>query len=166
MLRAVRDGQFSGDSSVNDVLMTLTGCQKSTASETCKTAGAAAGEIVTDALRGSLGITEASKLGMAKNKLGIDLRPIHGEAVFAATCGSTAVTVTGSVIVPVKTNKMAATQSLKFAASKGIQKLTKFEGLPVDHLSAQIGAAPNEEAGLTLTTTLGAGEAFEVNSVY
>ena len=159
-------GQFSGGSSVTGVLMTFTGCHTSTVSETCSSARAAAGEVVTDDLRGSLGITEASKLGMAKNKLGIDLRPIHGETVFAATCGSSAVTATGSIIVPVKTNKMAATQSLKFAASKGVQKTTKFEGLPLDYLSTQFGAGPTEQSGLALTTTLTAGEAFEVNSVY
>jgi len=72
----------------------------------------------------------------------------------------------GSIIVPVKTNKMAATQSLKFAASKGVQKTTKFEGLPLDYLSTQFGAGPTEQSGLALTTTLTAGEAFEVNSVY
>jgi hypothetical protein len=37
-------------------------------------------------------------------------------------CGSTPATVCGSVIVPLKANKMSLSATLKFKASKGVQK--------------------------------------------
>ena len=127
--------------------------------------GAVDGEIVSATMEGVLGV---EKLGAnsSKNKVGLDLFPIGRTGpIMEFACGLTTISVRGSVIVPVKANKMLLTQTLKFKASKGKQKPESFVGEPKDVLEESVNAEPFEQAGLTLTATQTNEEAVEVNSV-
>ena len=115
-------------------------------------------------LEGVLGI---EKLGASAgaDKAGLDLFPAGKTGpVMEFSCGATTVSVQGSVIVPVKANKMALTQALKFKAKKGKQKPESFAAEPKDVLEASFDHAPLEQIGLTTTATLFAEEAVEVNT--
>jgi len=160
-------GEYSGLRTVAGVALTLTGCDKSTTktSESCQGTGAKEGEVVTDTLDGELGIIETSKNGPAENKIGLDLEPASGEAIAEFHCGSTFVSVEGSVIVQVTTDKLVGTETLKYTQAIDVQKPSHFEGGAEDVLQAKFGAASFEQMGLTLTTTQKNEETVEVNSV-
>ncbi len=163
-------GEYSGASSVGTVAVTLTGCHKA-ASESCASSGASPGEVRLNTLDGQLGILEKSAEGAAKNKIGLQLKPASGTALAEFKCGaSTPVTLSGSVIVPLKTDKMTGSEKLKFSASKGVQKPNRFEGGAEnsDVLKLTLGSGPEErveQVGLTLSSTLTDEEEVEVNSV-
>ena len=53
------------------------------------------------------------------------------------------------MIVPVKANKPAATQTLKFKASKGVQKPEAFAGGAKEVLEQSTDGGAYEQAGLT-----------------
>jgi len=135
-------------------------------SKTGEVQGALAGEVVTNSLVGELGV---EKLGAtsASNKIGLDLhRGGKTEPLMEFKCGLTAVSVRGSVIASITSNKMSLTQALKFKAStKGKQKPESFVGEPKDVLEASVSGGPFEQIGLTLTTTQTDEEPVEINSV-
>jgi hypothetical protein len=96
----------------------------------------------------------------------MDLFPVGKTGPFMQfSCGPTAVTVRGSVLNPVKSNKMLLSATLKYAASSGKQKPEKFEGLPKDVLETEFGEAAAEQSGLKLTTKQTNEEKIEINSV-
>jgi hypothetical protein len=74
------------------------------------------------------------------------------------------VTVRGSVLVSVKANKMLEVSMLKYEASKGKQKIEKFEGAPADILEASFSGGTFEQAGLTATLTQTSEEEVEINT--
>jgi hypothetical protein len=157
------DGEYSGLKTVSGITLTLTGCERST--EKCSSTGAATGEIVTKSLEGVLGV---EKLGTtsASDKIGLDLFPVGAAGpVMEFSCGVTAVVVQGSVIVPVKADKMLFTAKLKVSASNGRQKPESFVGDSSDVLEESFDKAPFEQVGLRLSTTQTNEEGVEVNSV-
>jgi len=156
-------GEYTGLRTVGGVVLTLTGCKRGT--EKYSSIGAAPEEIVTNPLEGVLGVVELGATS-ANDEIGLDLYPVGKTGpLMEFSCGLTTVSIQGSVIVPVKTNKMSLTQALKFKASKGKQTPEGFVGEPKDILEASFNGAPYEQTGLTLTTTQTNEEAVEVNSV-
>jgi len=156
-------GRYTGPRTVGDVTLALTGCKRS--SESCASAGAAAGEIVTKPLEGALGV---DKLGAksAGDKIGLDLFPAgRAGAVVEFSCGATSLAVAGSVIVPVTTNKMLLSAKLRASASKGRQKPEAFVGEGRDVLEQSLDGGAFEQVGLTLLMSQANEEAVEVNSV-
>ena len=113
-------------------------------------------------LEGMLGVT---KLGTS-SRIGLDLFPV-GKAgpVMEFSCGVMTVSPRGSVIVPVKSNKVLLTQALKFKASKSKQLPESFVGEPKDVLEASFNGEPFEQAGPSLTATQTSEEPVEVNSL-
>ena len=155
-------GAYTGDKTVGDVVLTLTGCALS--GESCASAGAAPGEIVSNLLEGVLGV-ERLGASESKDKLGLDLFGAGAAgSVMEFSCGSTPVAVRGSVIVPLKANKMSLSATLKFKASKGTQKPERFVERALDVLEASFAGAAYEAIGLTLAGTQTGEEAVEANS--
>ncbi|HXR28215.1 MAG TPA: hypothetical protein VN772_01460 [Solirubrobacteraceae bacterium] len=155
-------GSYAGDRQVTGVVVTLTGCQHS--GEGCSSSGAGAGEVRSNALEGVLGL---EKLGTTttKDKIGLDLFPVGRTGpLMEFSCATTTVSLRGSVIAPVKTNRMALSSPLKFAATKGKQKPEGFAGEPKDVLEASFGGMAFEQAGLTLATTQAGEEQLEINA--
>jgi hypothetical protein len=112
-----------------------------------------------------LGIIKTSTEGLLHNQVGLDLKPATGEAIAEFSCSSVAGKWRGSVIVPVTTNKMAASMSLKYAATAGKQKPESFEGLPKDVIESSLGASAFEQSAWVLTTLLTSAEKIEINTV-
>jgi hypothetical protein len=157
-------GEYIGRKTVGNVVITFTGCEM--AGSKCTGAGAEEGEVITNTLEGVLGIEKTSTEGPAKNKIAQDLFPVGEEgALLEFSCGSTPVSVRGSVLSPVKANKMLSTATLKYAATAGKQKPEKFEGLPKDVLETSFGEAAFDQSGLKLTTIQTSEEKIEINTV-
>jgi hypothetical protein len=158
-------GEYTGPKTVGGVILTLAGCELASSEAKCASATAAAGEIVTQPLEGVLGI---DKLGTTpvRNEIGLDLYPARKAGpVVEFSCGSTTVSVQGSVIVPVTADKMLLTVNLKAKASEGKQRPENFVGGPKDILEESVDGAPFEPTGLTVAVTQENGERIEVNSV-
>jgi hypothetical protein len=158
-------GQFTGAKTVGGVTLTLTGCELASPLAKCSSSGAAAGDIASASLEGTLGIAKLGTTSSA-DKLALDLYPVgNAGSLLVFSCGSTQVSVQGSVLVPVTANKMALTAAEKFAATKGKQKPESLSGAPQDVLEASFGGAPPVQAGLTLAATQTNEEEVELNTV-
>lgn len=157
-------GEYTSSKTVGATRLTFTGCARG--AEKCASAGAASGEVATDALEGALGV-EANGATTAKDKLALDLYPLGRSGPFAEfTCGTApAVTIGGSVIVALKADKMEATQSLKYKAPGGAQTPESFVEGERDVLEESIGGGPFEALGLTAKLTLTSAGEVEANSV-
>ena len=154
-------GRYTGYKTVGGVILTLTGCARS--GERCASAGAAAGTIVSSTLEGLLGV-EALGASAGADKIGLDLFPVgRAGSVIAFSCGVTTALLRGSVIVPVKANRMSLSSTLKLKESKGRQKPEGFAGEAKDVLEGSFDGGPFEQAGVTATITQAGEEAVEVN---
>ncbi len=153
-------GEYNSPKTVTGVVVKFTHCES--AGFTCGTEGAKEGEIITNPLEGRLGIEKKGK------KIGFDLFPTAADGGLYVTFNCTValhITVGGSVIVPVKTNKMLNTLTLKYTANKGKQKPEHFEGEPTDVLISEINGKKPEQSGINITSTQTGEEALEANAV-
>ena len=151
-------GQYSGTKEVANVVLKLTGCVLGT--QKCTSSGAAVGEVVTNGLEGSLGWQEFETGSAA-----LDLQATGGGGPIASfICGGTLVAIQGSVVVPVKANKMLESTTLKFTQSKGKQKPEQLEGEPIDVLETSFFGGGFEQTGLGVTLTQTSEEAVEINA--
>jgi hypothetical protein len=161
------EGEYQGRKAVTSIVLRFQGCQGGGAE--CKTAGAAAGEIVTRSLEGVLGIETASTEGPINDKIALDVFPVGREGLLAETerCGLLAhVSVRGAVLARLASNAMALTPKLKYKATSGKQKPEGFEGQPADVLEmALFGTTTFSQAGLSMEATQTNEEKVEINSV-
>jgi alpha-tubulin suppressor-like RCC1 family protein len=142
------------------VVLKLTGCEMLIGK--CKSAGAAAGEIVTAPLEGALGFFEKET-----NKVGLELFPEEkpSTTVFEATCGATSVTVSGAVIGQIGTvNKMNSSFTLKLKQHSGKQTIEKLEGESAKSLRLKVGSELSIQAGLSLESSLNNETSIEINT--
>jgi hypothetical protein len=161
----VSTGEYRSPRTVRAVILKFTGCGLVSSGAKCTSPSAAAGEIVTKPLEGALGIDTLGKKP-ATNKIGVDLYPAGNVGPFMEfSCASTTVSVRGSVIVPIATDKMLPTLQLLAEASRGKQIQENFVGGPKDILEESVGGAPFEQTGLTVAMNEENGEELEVNSV-
>jgi hypothetical protein len=157
-------GEFNSTKTVTGVVVTFTGC--SSAGLTCGTAGAKEGEIVTNPLEGRIGFENK-----AKKKIAFDLFPTAADGGLYVTFNCTGqlhITVGGSVLVNIESDKMLTSLALKYSAKRGIQKPVKFEGEPEDVLISEINGKKPEQSGITVTSTQTSEskEALEANAVF
>jgi hypothetical protein len=153
-------GEDSATKQVASVIVSFSGCESS--GQKCTTPGLAEGDLETKTLEGTLGWeTESSK------KVALDLYPVGRTGPFLEyrCVGGAPVTVTGSVLVPVKADKMDLTSALKYVARKGRQKPEHLEGEANDVLTASLNGEVFEPVGVTSTVTLVSEEALEINAV-
>jgi hypothetical protein len=152
-------GEYTGTKEVKNVIVTFEGCEA--AGIKCSTAGAAVGELVTKNLEGIIGFENK-----AAKKTGFDLYPKGKTGLFIEfSCSGLVIAVRGSIIVPIKSDKMALTFPLKYKASKGVQQVQKFEGMPKDVLETTHQGLPYEESGQNIATTATNEEKLELNAV-
>jgi hypothetical protein len=96
--------------------------------------------------------------------VGVDLKPASGTNVATFECGGKAVSVGGSVIVPVTAlDHMVTAFKLKAAQTGGKQSPEEFEVGPKDTLTFNEGG--EEQAGLTATQTNTNEELLEIKAI-
>ena len=157
-------GEYTGTKTASAVL-TLTGCAHSGSKEPCQSAKAPSGEIVTNALTGTLGFTKDEVTETATSvAVGLDLG--GGRSLLSAECGgqAEALVLSGSAIGAVaKLDKMSSSFSVKYKASAGQQEIEAFEEAPKDTLTATLGFGA-EQAGLTGSQKLAGEEQLEIRA--
>ena len=115
-------GEYTSAKEVGNTTIKFTECEYEGAK--CTSAGAATGEVVTSSLEGELGWKE-----ILHSQVALALFPTGEVGPFAEfKCGSTAVVIVGSVLVPVTADAMSTTSVMEYVAVKGDQKPQKFEG--------------------------------------
>ncbi len=152
-------GRYSGVNEVQSLTLRFTGCKSNGAG--CATLGAAPEEVVVPSLEGRL-VWESK----STKKVALDVYPPSGSRRLATiNCASSSIDLEGSVLVPLKADKMTATQALKYAASKGKQKPSEYE----THSGTKVKAIleiNREPTGLSITgDTLTSEEPLEINAV-
>ena len=158
------DGEFVPGTNKEEagVVVKFQGCKAF--AQPCTTEGAKSGELVTNELDGIVGW--ANK---ALKRTDLELYPAASAPsgyFIEFSCTGLVVKVRGHVLVPIKNDKMTATETLKFKASKGKQKPETWEesGSPAI-LEASFKAGPFEQAGQNITSTVKGEEALELNAV-
>ena len=159
-------GEYTGPKTVGEVIVTLSGCKQVTSKAICASLGAEPGDIVSNPLEGALGVTALGETRSEGRRSASILFPVGGTGfVMEFSCGSSPVAVRGSVIVPLTTDAMRLTSTLRFVQGNGLQKWESFVEGPKDILEASFNGQPFEQTGLALTSTQTNEEEVEVNSV-
>jgi hypothetical protein len=158
------EGEYTGPKT-QKVSMVLSGCSQGPkiSSVPCQSSSAAAGEVRTVALEGGM---EFIKEGLPPEvpSVGIDLKPASGSTIATFECGGKAVTVGGSVIVPVTAlDKMSTSFKLKAIGTGGKQSPEAFEVGPKDTPTFNEGG--EEAAGLTAAFTNTNEEPYEIKAI-
>jgi hypothetical protein len=155
-------GQYTSARNVGGLVITLTGCALSGTSDTCASSGAGTGEITTATLEGVLGIDKTGSQP-SSDGIGLELHAAGNGTLMEFRCGPVPISVRGSVILPVKTNKMLGELELKGKESQARQAPEAFVGGPKAILEGSVEHRAYEQAGLTIQTDPAGEEAMEVS---
>lgn len=155
-------GEYTGTKTGRNLIVRFKDCESGPF--TCTSPGHEKGELETKPLAGQL-VWENEKTG----KVAIELYPETGETFIEFNCeGKLSVAVKGAILVPVKTNKMAETFTLKFKAKHGFQLPDYYEegGVKIKAaLYSDFAEKGYEQAGQNETVTVKNEEKLEVNTV-
>lgn len=155
------EGEYTGTTTVGNLTTKFTGCELAETEVACQSSGAKAGEILPATLHGELGF-DKHEGSPNKSKVGVALSA-ESSTIAEFTCGAFAISVTGSVIHDVTTDKMLLTETEKVIQHNGEQVPERFEGGPLRVLTAHLGEL-SEQAGMGLLSKLTNGEKMEVNA--
>jgi hypothetical protein len=154
-------GEYSGTKNVKHLIVKFKKCEAP--GLVCTSEGHEKGELETKSLEGRV-VWENEK----SQKAALDLFPEGGGVFIEFNCGGTlTVAVRGSILVPVQTNTMSATVTLKYVGKKGIQKLQHYEegGVKIpDFLEANFAGKGFVPASQTITSTVTNEEKLELNA--
>jgi hypothetical protein len=157
-------GEYTGNKTTENVFVQFTGCE--TSGLPCENSGPPnSGEIVTNALKGEVGVLKQEPLG-TKAKIGVHLTPqLGGGDVVDFECAGGAVDlrVIGGLYAMVPRNVLAAVQVIPFIQAMGSQQYKEFEGGPSEQLSINANAGPFELAGLKASFRIEDQEALDVH---
>jgi len=138
----------------------------------CTTVGKGEGELVTNELIGEVGFENVAK---KKTALKLEPAPSAKGKFITFKCVGLEIAVRGKgeaagagILVNIKNDKMTATESLKYKASKGVQKPVKWEGPnPETYLESSFEKLAFEQSGQTVTSvvTNNAGMKYELNLI-
>lgn len=155
-------GEYVGTKEAKNLIVKFKGCEAGP--QRCTSPGHEIGELETNVLEG-----RAVWENEAAHKTALDLFPALGQEQFIEfNCGgATTVAVKGSILVPIKADKMATTFVLKYKAKHGFQQLEQYEegGKKItDVLLSNFAGKGFAQAGQTITSTVTNEEALELNS--
>ena len=157
-------GKYTGSKTAT-VHLKLLGCEPvNRFGIKCQSAGAQAGEVNFNALEGRLGFINAG----SEPTVGMALAPAPLEQPYMARfhCGEVPVSIAGGVIAPYTTlNKMAASFTVSFKATAGIQTPEAFEGDTAELLSMTIGTSAPERTGLKAADKATNQESLEIKAI-
>jgi hypothetical protein len=163
------EGEYTGPKTNRAFNIAFTGCES--AGLSCISTNPKAtntGEILVKELLGVIGIEKVG-LTAGADKIANLFKPASGEILTEFECVGLKLVVKGEVMVPIKSNAMILTQTVKFTATKGKQKPEKFASDPTG--TKRILYSKNSkleeffQAGQTLTTIQTNLEKAEASSV-
>jgi hypothetical protein len=157
-------GSYEGDDRVVGVSTTFRGCTGR--SSKCSSAGAAAGEIVSEPLEGEFVRVRSESV--------IHLFPANSTGpLWSFKCGPDSIAIIGSVLGRPGDAKMSATTTWGFIAQRGLeQEFTEYENVAGEHVRAALEEELTEpgleteleDVALTLKARLTSEEPLELNA--
>lgn len=157
-------GEYTGTKEGKNLIVKFKGCK--VVPFVCTSPGHELGELETVPLEG-----RAVWENEAEHKTALDLYPAKGHETFIEfSCGEheeVTVKVKGSVLVPIKADKMASTFTLKFKAKNGFQIPQEYEENDKklkDVLYSDFTEKGYDQAGQTETVTVKNEEKLELNA--
>lgn len=160
------EGEYTG-AKTERISLKLTGCALGPKGQgvPCQTSGAAAGEIQTSTLQGTLDFIKENE-APAKPIVGLQLAPLSDPNLALFECGGTMVSVAGSVIVEIAAvDKMATSLKLKGIAALGHQVPEAFEVGAKSTLTETRSGSGAEQSALSVTSTSSGEEKLEIKAV-
>jgi hypothetical protein len=161
-----------GNNKEEETTVKFKGCKSN--GLTCTTAGKAAGELETNPLTGIVGFEKSTSI----KKTVLQLHPTTSAGHFIDFKCTEALTIevkgnnaNGGILVPIKNGKMTETESLKYKASKGIQKPSTWvppAGFTAEQfLESNFQKTGFAKSGQTITSNVKnqAGVKYELNTV-
>ena len=161
------EGEVINAKVISNVVIKFSGCQIGVGTK-CKTPGQkTAGVIVTKPLTATLGIVKVEPKP-EEDQVGLAIGAPGNGIFMEFECNEgTPYIFRGGAILPFKlTDRMIKKSKLKLFEDKGRQNIESFENEPKFVLSAQIGAAPAEQAGMIFTFELTSKEKLEINLLH
>jgi Glycine rich protein len=156
-------GEYTGSKTAT-VHLKLTGCEPTNRfGIKCQSSGAQTGEVNLNTLEGHLGFIHAG----AGPTVGMALTPTALEQPYVAqfNCGEVPVSLTGGVIASYSpVNKMTASFTVGFKATKGVQTPEALEGGAPELLSMSIGGSAAEQTGLKAADKATNQESLEIKA--
>ncbi|HXD55016.1 MAG TPA: IPT/TIG domain-containing protein, partial [Solirubrobacteraceae bacterium] len=154
----------SGTVTAYDVIslehLTLTGCSAAKLGGACTSSGASPGEVRAKPVSARLGKGEKAK-GVFVPAL--QWEPASGEVLAAMTCGTHAVTLTGSfVVLTGKQFAMLTSEKLQAKDKKGVPGIAGLQGQPPASLGIQVDSEAVQVAAAKLKAVETNEEAFEI----
>jgi hypothetical protein len=152
-------GTFTGVAS-EALGLVLTGCKMGSA--TCQSEGATAGEVAFSPLEGVPEVVRTSEQGEAV----VRWRPALGETLASFECGGVAVTITQSMLHPVRDDKMVKSEPQKFRVYKtGTQQPECAEPCePDEEPAVSIGGASATIGGFSMSGVQSDEEGIELRT--
>jgi hypothetical protein len=156
-------GEYTGAKTLT-MTVTLSGCERASNHQACQSVGGASGQIVTNALEGTLGF-----INVAKPSVGLDLAHAPALASFECTApglpGKELLTVEGSVIGQIaKIDEMVSAFTITFTGRAGRQIPEAFEGGATDTLLTSTVGGSSEPSALTSVVTVSDEEPLEIKA--
>ena len=154
-------GEYTGPQGAVAAL-TVTGCQAARiATGTCRTSGAAAGEVRSSPLVATLGVVAETPTPT----LGWELAAAGAGPIAVLECGGTPVTLDGAVVgIVTPVDKMSAKYRVAFAAKRGLQSPDRF--LSGGILALSLSTSGGEQAaGLKAKLSLAGEEPIELKAL-
>ncbi|HEY0517286.1 MAG TPA: hypothetical protein VGD00_09205 [Solirubrobacteraceae bacterium] len=152
-------GTFSTAKTAAATVLRFTNCKLN--AQICTTSGRFQGELEAKQLEGELGW-----ISKAANRAGLSLRAAGNGIFMEFACGTAHFTITGGIVVPLKTGKALAAQTLKYKGKHGTQTPDRLEGEPPEVLAITPDGGSAEPISVGATITQSFEEAAEVNTQF
>lgn len=152
-------GEITGTASAS-IELVMTGCKMG--SESCASAGAGTGEVAFVPLEGSPLVLRTSERGEALMRWS----PALGETLASFECGGVAVTIGGSMLHPIRDDKMTSSEAERFRAHKeGTQNPECAEPCePGEQPETSIGGAAPDLSGFEMAGAQSSDEKLELRT--
>jgi hypothetical protein len=158
-------GTYLTPTTIGELQVTDTGCNLENGSRVPCQSTSTLGEIVSRSLHGYFGVVIKDAIP-AKEVVGLDVvGPGAKEEVSAYECAGISTEIVGSVIAPIKANRMQTAAKLKYVIRGNVQYPPRFELQEEDVLFRSVMGNPLEVVGVTANLELKNEEALEINSV-
>lgn len=141
-------GHFTSSKTIAEWPFRFSGCKLGSAQ--CASSGAAAGEVVTSPLVGTLGFGLLRGKGKSEQLApGVQLTPPPGAPLAQFSCGATAIVLRGAPVAPIVHLPKVRTLMLEYKVKGGVPTMRELSDVPPEPLEASLNGSSFAPATMT-----------------